>query len=260
MLMRQKAWAEGMRALVLYTATIQDQVELSAHEGEVDTLAVRLNDLLLPIVKGYGSEKSYELLATVAADLRRAPGSRRTTRSSSTSATPRSTPSTRAPPRSRAWTCSSARSCATRARPSTTSRNEIIEFAKGHRQRRARPRARAARARPLERRHRRIVWPASPSSDGLAGGPEEHLQGRPQHHPHPDGPRRPRRRLAAAAPGRGRHREAARPRPTGTSPSTRARSPRPSGSPPTSSPSCASKRGHRRDGRHSLMELDEAAF
>jgi alkylation response protein AidB-like acyl-CoA dehydrogenase len=64
MLMRQKAWAEGMRALVLYTATIQDQVELSAHSGEVDQLAVRLNDLLLPIVKGYGSEKAYELLAT----------------------------------------------------------------------------------------------------------------------------------------------------------------------------------------------------
>ncbi|MCU1675026.1 MAG: acyl-CoA dehydrogenase domain protein [Frankiales bacterium] len=65
MLMRQKAWAEGMRALVLYTATVQDQVEISQHDGgEVDDLAVRLNDLLLPIVKGYGSEKAYELLAT----------------------------------------------------------------------------------------------------------------------------------------------------------------------------------------------------
>ncbi|MCW2608440.1 MAG: acyl-CoA dehydrogenase protein [Frankiales bacterium] len=64
MLMRQKAWAEGMRALVLYTASVQDQVELSRHAGEVDEAAVRLNDLLLPIVKGYGSEKAYELLAT----------------------------------------------------------------------------------------------------------------------------------------------------------------------------------------------------
>jgi len=64
MLMRQKAWAEGMRALVLYTATVQDQVEISKHDGQVDDLAVRLNDLLLPIVKGYGSEKAYELLAT----------------------------------------------------------------------------------------------------------------------------------------------------------------------------------------------------
>ena len=64
MLMRQKAWAEGMRALVLYTATVQDSIELSTHAGQVDDLAVRLNDLLLPIVKGYGSEKAYELLAT----------------------------------------------------------------------------------------------------------------------------------------------------------------------------------------------------
>ncbi|MCW2713835.1 MAG: acyl-CoA dehydrogenase protein [Frankiales bacterium] len=64
MLMRQKAWAEGMRALVLYTASIQDEVEVAAHAGQPDDLMVRLNDLLLPIVKGYGSEKSYELLAT----------------------------------------------------------------------------------------------------------------------------------------------------------------------------------------------------
>jgi hypothetical protein len=53
-----------MRALVIYTATIQDQVEISAHDGQTNDLLVRLNDLLLPIVKGYGSEKAYELLAT----------------------------------------------------------------------------------------------------------------------------------------------------------------------------------------------------
>jgi alkylation response protein AidB-like acyl-CoA dehydrogenase len=64
MLMLQKAYAEGMRALVLYTAAVQDSVELSAAAGELDELAVRVNDLLLPIVKGFGSEKSYELLAT----------------------------------------------------------------------------------------------------------------------------------------------------------------------------------------------------
>ncbi len=64
MLMRQKAWAEGMRALVFYTASVQDEVEVAAHAGQPDDLMVRLNDLLLPIVKGYGSEKSYELLAT----------------------------------------------------------------------------------------------------------------------------------------------------------------------------------------------------
>ncbi len=64
-LMLQKAYAEGMRALVLYTATIQDDIasgEAAGEEGEEHDLAVRLNDLLLPIVKGFGSEKSYELL------------------------------------------------------------------------------------------------------------------------------------------------------------------------------------------------------
>jgi alkylation response protein AidB-like acyl-CoA dehydrogenase len=59
MLMGQKAHAEGMRALVLYTATIQDRIEMDPS----DEAAVRLNDLLLPIVKGYGSETSYRLLA-----------------------------------------------------------------------------------------------------------------------------------------------------------------------------------------------------
>jgi hypothetical protein len=64
MLMRQKAWAEGLRALVFYTASQQDRVEHTTAAGEVDDLAVRLNDLLLPVVKGYGSEKAYELLAS----------------------------------------------------------------------------------------------------------------------------------------------------------------------------------------------------
>jgi alkylation response protein AidB-like acyl-CoA dehydrogenase len=64
MLMLQKAYAEGMRALVLYTASIQDAVALAELTGdEADDLADRLNDLLLPIVKGFGSEKSYELLS-----------------------------------------------------------------------------------------------------------------------------------------------------------------------------------------------------
>src|SRR3712207_9345220 len=37
---------------------------LSEHEGVVDELAERVNDLLLPIVKGYGSERSWVLLGT----------------------------------------------------------------------------------------------------------------------------------------------------------------------------------------------------
>ncbi|MBX6388880.1 MAG: acyl-CoA dehydrogenase [Frankia sp.] len=64
MLMAQKAYAEGMRALVLYTATFQDAVMLAEAEERRDDLAVRMNDLMLPIVKGVGSERSYELLAS----------------------------------------------------------------------------------------------------------------------------------------------------------------------------------------------------
>jgi alkylation response protein AidB-like acyl-CoA dehydrogenase len=64
MLMRQKAYAEGLRALVFFTASQQDRIELTAFAGEVDDMAERMNDLLLPIVKGYGSERAYELLAT----------------------------------------------------------------------------------------------------------------------------------------------------------------------------------------------------
>jgi hypothetical protein len=62
MLMLQKAYAEGMRALVLYTASIQDGIGVAASQGQPDEAAVRLNDLLLPIVKGVGSERSYEML------------------------------------------------------------------------------------------------------------------------------------------------------------------------------------------------------
>ncbi|WP_377270412.1 acyl-CoA dehydrogenase [Peterkaempfera sp. SMS 1(5)a] len=62
-LMTQKAYAEGMRALVLFTASVQDDIESAKLRGETAEAAERLNDLLLPIVKGYGSEKSYEQLA-----------------------------------------------------------------------------------------------------------------------------------------------------------------------------------------------------
>ncbi len=59
-LMLQKAYAEGLRAVYIYTATFQDQI--AAGEGDV-ALAERVNDLLLPIVKGVGSERAYEQLA-----------------------------------------------------------------------------------------------------------------------------------------------------------------------------------------------------
>src|SRR5579859_2451719 len=62
MLMLQKVYAEGMRALVLYTATHQDAVQVARATGQPGEMAEKLNDLLLPVVKGVGSERSYELL------------------------------------------------------------------------------------------------------------------------------------------------------------------------------------------------------
>jgi hypothetical protein len=62
-LLLQKSYAEGMRALVLYTASQQDAIQLAAAGGAHDEMAVALNDLLLPIVKGVGSERGYEQLA-----------------------------------------------------------------------------------------------------------------------------------------------------------------------------------------------------
>ncbi|GGL36600.1 acyl-CoA dehydrogenase [Phycicoccus endophyticus] len=71
-LMLQKAYAEGLRALVLYTATQQDVVdqhvlttgEETFEEGSAADVANRVNDLLLPIVKGLGSERAWVLLGT----------------------------------------------------------------------------------------------------------------------------------------------------------------------------------------------------
>ena len=86
-LMLQKAYAEGLRALVIYTACQQDIVDMaqlnsdsadsadsagSADSGHSDALekgspaalASRINDLLLPIVKGVGSERAWVLLGT----------------------------------------------------------------------------------------------------------------------------------------------------------------------------------------------------
>lgn len=63
-LMTQKSFAEAMRALVIYTATWQDRVQIATANGERDDLAERVNDLLLPIVKAYGSERSWVLLGT----------------------------------------------------------------------------------------------------------------------------------------------------------------------------------------------------
>ncbi|MEX0581045.1 MAG: acyl-CoA dehydrogenase [Mycobacterium sp.] len=61
-LMTQKAYAEGLRALYLYTATFQDKAVAKAVQGVEPDLAAKVNDLLLPIVKGVGSEQAYAKL------------------------------------------------------------------------------------------------------------------------------------------------------------------------------------------------------
>jgi len=82
-LMTQKAYAEGLRAVALYTASVQDRIQVAEHDrageapaggladGEASlqqkarreaSIDERLNDLLLPIVKGVSSERSYEQL------------------------------------------------------------------------------------------------------------------------------------------------------------------------------------------------------
>jgi len=61
-LMTQKAYAEGLRALYLYTATFQDAPVAKIVHGVDAELATKINDLLLPIVKGVGSEQAYAKL------------------------------------------------------------------------------------------------------------------------------------------------------------------------------------------------------
>jgi hypothetical protein len=60
--MTQKAYAEGLRALYLYTAAHQDPAVAAVVSGADAALADRVNDLFLPIVKGVGSERAYQCL------------------------------------------------------------------------------------------------------------------------------------------------------------------------------------------------------
>jgi alkylation response protein AidB-like acyl-CoA dehydrogenase len=75
-LMLQKAYAEGLRSVYTFTSTYQDVVRFgeapeAGQEGDPGsgavsrdeiTLAEKVNDLLLPIVKGVGSERASEQL------------------------------------------------------------------------------------------------------------------------------------------------------------------------------------------------------
>ena len=61
-LMTQKAYAEGLRAVYLFTATYQDPEIAKVLHGVDAELAFKVNDLMLPIVKGVGSEQAYAKL------------------------------------------------------------------------------------------------------------------------------------------------------------------------------------------------------
>ncbi|WP_024795037.1 acyl-CoA dehydrogenase [Tomitella biformata] len=61
-LLLQKSYAEGLRALYLYTAAHQDDAVALRVSGADPELAHKVNDLLLPIVKGVGSERAYSCL------------------------------------------------------------------------------------------------------------------------------------------------------------------------------------------------------
>jgi alkylation response protein AidB-like acyl-CoA dehydrogenase len=61
-LLTQKAYAEGLRGLYLYTAAHQDVTVADIVSGVDAEMADRVNDLLLPIVKGVGSERAYQCL------------------------------------------------------------------------------------------------------------------------------------------------------------------------------------------------------
>ncbi len=61
-LMTQKAYAEGLRALYMYAAAHQNDDVAQLVSGASPEMAHRVDDLLLPIVKGAASERAYEVL------------------------------------------------------------------------------------------------------------------------------------------------------------------------------------------------------
>jgi hypothetical protein len=61
-LMTQKAYAEGLRALYLYAAAHQNDDVALQISGADPSMAHRVDDLLLPVVKGVSSERAYEIL------------------------------------------------------------------------------------------------------------------------------------------------------------------------------------------------------
>lgn len=62
-LMTQKAYAEGMRALYMFTAAHHDAITAAEVSGADAAMAASVHDLLLPVIKGVGSERGYQCLA-----------------------------------------------------------------------------------------------------------------------------------------------------------------------------------------------------
>ena len=112
-LLKQKTYAEGLRAVYLYTAGWQDKIA----GGELDPGGAQLGQARQRPAAAHrqGRRLGARLRESRARRCRSSagPATPRTTRSSSTSGTPRSTPCTRAPRRSRPRTSSSARSSRT---------------------------------------------------------------------------------------------------------------------------------------------------
>ena len=129
-LMTQKSYAEGLRALYLFTAVHQDKVDAAGGRGSRP--AARDAHQRLPAAHRQGLRiRAFVRPAhRVASRLSAARASSRTTRSSSTSATRRSTASTKERPRSRDRTSSSGRSSGTTFRLDRAG-PQIGDFAKG---------------------------------------------------------------------------------------------------------------------------------
>ena len=207
-LMTQKAYAEGLRALYLYTATFQDAAVAKALHDVDAELAVKVNDLLLPIVKGVGSEQAY---AKLTESLQTFGGSgflqdypiEQYIRDAKIDSLYEGTTAIQAQDfffrkivRDKGR-CACLRCRAGRGVRQERGRQWPAEGpagTAGHR----------AAGRPGHGRH------ADRLPDGRAGEPDRALQGRPGFGALPDERRRPDHRLAAAAAGRGGHRGARR--------------------------------------------------
>ena len=207
--MTQKSFAEAMRALVLYTASVAGPGDGRRAKGERrDKLAEAVNDLLLPIVKGYGSERSWVLLGTESLQTFGGSGFlqeypiEQYVRDAKIDTLYEGTTAIQGQD---FFFRKIVKDQGTGAGPPGR-RDRGLRRVRG-RQRPAEGRARAARDGPRGRqRHRRPHDQRPDVGRRLRRGrrPAQHLQGGPQHHPPADGARRRRLRVAAAAPGRGR--------------------------------------------------------